>query len=206
MFDVEIYPPLHDKINAPIAQMRDVVVDTAGQGRLILSDGYLKKHVSTCNQFKTAFSEGYSLQSDYDASVMSFFTLWCGSINWLEKAKSASVSFVSQFNLSQSFGKLPSQMFFSALGSTHKQGTLIEKYPDLTLIDIKKHAITVESKKSAIRAVISLLARADFNLDNKQDLLLSVAEYSTKDSYHQYGVFAVALDDLKGEFKALSRY
>lgn len=200
MFDVEIYPPLHDKINLPIAQMRDVVVDTAGQGRLVLSNGSIKQHVSTCNQYQTALKKNYLPNSDYDLSTLSFFTLWCGSLNWLEKAKAAQKSYIKNFNLSQSYGRLPSKIFFSALGSKKNGLTLIEKYPDVTLVDIKDKTITVESKKSKIKAVISLLAKADFNNNNQQDLLLSVAEYSLTNSYRQYGIFVVTRHSLNGAF------
>ena len=200
MFAVEIYPPLQDKIHLPIAEMREAVVDTAGQGLLSLTYGYLKKKVSTCNQYQSALDEGYRVPSDYDVSMLSFYTFWCGSLDWLAKAKPAKKSFIQEFTLSQSFGMLPSKIFFSRLGdSTYKNSTLIEKYPDLTLLTINGRSITLESKKANIRAIISLLAKADFTHDGQQDLLLSIAEYSMNDSYHQYGVFSLSRHSNHGQ-------
>ena len=200
MFAIELYAPLQEKINQPITQLQNMVVNTAGQGRLVLTDGTLKKYVSTCNQYKEALSESYHIESTYDASMMSYFTLWCGSLDWLEKAKPASESFVKQFALEQSFGQLPASLFYSALGSSGKPKTLIDKYPDATLGQIGQHSVTIESKKAHIQAVISLLAKADFNHNKQQDLLVSIAEYNVNGSHRQYGVFAIGKASAQSDF------
>ena len=192
MFDIELYEPLKAKITQPIAEMRKMVVDTGGQGRLELTDGFIDKHVSTCMQYETALSENFYTKTTYDQSIMSYFTLWCGSLVWLEKAKPAKQSFVTNFSLAESFGKLPAQMAFTPLGQKSKAKTLIEKYPDATLTQIGKTSITLESKQSKISMVINLLAKADFSGSHQQELLVSVAQYALQGSYRQYGVVVVA--------------
>ncbi len=200
MFAIELYAPLQEKINQPIAQLRNTIVNTSGQGRLILTNGTLKKHVSTCNQYQAALNQNYFTKSTYDLSMMSFYTMWCGSLDWLEKAKPGSESFVEKFFLEQSFGQLPASMFYSAPGSSNKPKTLIEKYPDATLSHIGLRSVTIESKQANIRAVVSLLGKADFNGNKQQDLLLSIAEYQLKGSHRQYGVYAIGKASSQSEW------
>ena len=203
MFAIELYEPIKHKITHPIAQMQKMVVDTAGQGRLLLTDGYLDKHVSTCQQYSNALSEHFYTKSTYDLSMMSFFTMWCGSLNWLEKAKPASKSFVTNFSLTTSFGQLPADMFFSPLGRKNNSKTLIEKHPDATLTAVRQNSVTIESVKAQIKIIINLLAKADFNNNKKQDLLFSIAEYGLQGSHRQYSVAAIGKSSDKSNFYSL---
>lgn len=204
MFAVEVYPPLKDKIIQPIAQLRDNIVNTSGQGRLILTKKSKKKYISTCNQYKKAQQQFYVPQNSYDPSINSFFVFWCGSLDWLEKAKPAKISYLQNYNLKLSFAKLPSSLFIKhASDNSLKTSTLIEKYPDATLIDIKPQTITVESKKTQVRMIISLLAKADFNNNGNQDLMLSVAQYSFNGNYQKYGIYVLSKNDAESVLKVV---
>ena len=191
MFAIELYEPIKHKITQPMAEMRKMVVDTAGQGRLKLTDGFSEKFVSTCLQYDEALSDNYHADTTYSMSIMSYFTLWCGSLHWLERATNATETFVSNFSLTQDFGQLPANMFFTPLGRKNKGKTLIEKYPDATLTSVQANGVTIDSKQAQIRMVINLLAKADFNGDHKQDLLFSIAEYGLQGSHRQYSVMAI---------------
>ena len=192
MFAIDLYPPLKDKMTLPISELRDQVVNTAGQGRLVLKNqNNQSKHVSTCNQYQKAMQGGYMAKSSDAASMISFYMLWCGSLNWMEKAKAAKNSYLKNFSLVQDYPKLPSSLFYSPIGHKHQAISLLEIYPDITIQSIHDNSIVLSSKSHHHTIVITLLAKADFNHDGKQDILLSIAEYSTKGRYTQYGVYPI---------------
>lgn len=205
IYEIEIYPPLKDKVNQPIAELKHAVVDTGGQGRLILKRNKTNKHVSSCAQYHSALQQGFTAYTNESRALVSFYTLWCGSLNWLAHAKTSTLSYVKNFNLTTDYASLPSQIFFTRLGDSHQAKTLIEKYPDATLTSIQPTSITLDSKKSQLTMVINLLARADFSNNSQQDLLVSVAEFSHIDNFKHYGIYALQRNSKNGAFKKIEK-
>lgn len=150
---------------------------------LTAPDSNKQIHVRSCLEYDTAIRAGYFAFTTFDMKMAAFFEHQCGLLNALDVARTPSVSYIEvprvgildlhllPFSLFPSIGEEPDPQ--------KVKGTYQDKIDDGTLIVrcIKQNLLNVETRGIGQQLVEA--ARADFNGDGVEDVLLFEYCYAT---------------------------
>lgn len=196
---------------ADIETLRDLPIDMGGNktdGVTLTKRRNDKIHVRTCREYDTALEGGYYPSSTYDISMASWFKYPCGLLNLLEAAAIPQRSFLPTakegiFDLKL----IPLSLFPVVTDFEQAYGYNIE---NLTYQDqVEKGLLKVTDKgqnwfsceDDGLRQHLTEVARADFNSDGVEDLLLSEAVHATQGTYRTYNLIILTRNSTDEKFE-----
>ena len=201
---------------ADIETLRDLPVDmgrnttdgvTLTKSRKTKS-GPDKIHVRTCREYDAALADGYYPSSTYDISMGSWFKRPCGTLNLLEKATVPNRSFIPTLKQELLDLKLLPLKFFPIVSSYEE--TYGHDIKDVTYQDyVEKGLIKVTEmsqnklacEDDGLRQHLTEMARADFNGDGIEDILLSEAVHATGGTYRTYDTIILTRKSMDGKYE-----
>lgn len=196
---------------ADIETLRDLPIDMGGNktdGVTLTKRRNDKIHVRTCREYDAALEDGYYPSSTYDISMASWFKYPCGTLNLLERATIPQRSFLPTskegiFDLKL----IPLSLFPVVTDFEQAYGYNIE---NLTYQDqVEKGLLKVTDKgqnwfsceDDGLRQHLTEVARADFNSDGVEDLLLSEAVHATQGTYRTYDLIILTRNSTDEKFE-----
>ena len=196
---------------ADIETLRDLPIDMGGNktdGVTLTKRRNDKIHVRTCREYDAALEGGYYPSSTYDISMASWFKYPCGLLNLLETAAIPQRSFLPTskegiFDLKL----IPLSLFPVVTDFEQAYGYNIE---NLTYQDqVEKGLLKVTDKgqnwfsceDDGLRQHLTEVARADFNSDGIEDLLLSEAVHATQGTYRTYDLIILTRNSTDEKFE-----
>ena len=198
---------------ADIETLRDLPIDMGGNktdGVTLTKSRNDKIHVRTCREYDSALEDGYYPSSTYDISMASWFKYPCGLLSLLETAAIPQQSFIPTsseevFNLEL----LPLSLFPVVTDFEQTYGYNIE---NVTYQDrVEKGLLKVTDKgdnqfsceDDGLRQHLTEVARADFNSDSIEDILLSEAVHATQGTYRTYDLIILTRKSMDGKYEKL---
>ena len=171
-----------------------------------------KIHVRTCREYDSAVEQGYFPYTTYDITMKSFFKYPCGLLNIFHTAKYPEQSFI----VSPTEGILNLELlplsFFPVLsdfeqtyGFNIKNVTYQEQVEKglLEVTDMGQNWMSCEIE--GLTQHLTEVARADFNGDGIEDILLSEAVYATRGSFRTYKITILTKKSLDGKYEKYNR-
>ena len=196
---------------ADIEALRDRPIDMGGNdtdGVTLTKSRDDKVHVRTCREYDAALEQDYFPDTTYDISMGSWFKYPCKTLNLLEIATIPQQSFIPTskkevFNLKL----IPLSLFPVLTGFEQRYGYNIEDvtYQDrvdeglLKVTDRGDNWFSCEDK--GLRQHLTEVARADFNGDGIEDMLLSEAVHATQGTYRTYDLIILTRKSMDGRFE-----
>lgn len=196
---------------ADIETLRDLPIDMGGNktdGVTLTKSRNDKIHVRTCREYDAALEDGYYPSSTYDISMASWFKYPCGTLNLLERASIPQRSFIPTLKEGIFDLKLiPLSLFPVVTDFEQAYGYNIE---NLTYQDqVEKGLLKVTDKgqnwfsceDDGLRQHLTEVARADFNDDGIEDILLSEAVHATQGTYRTYNLIVLTRNSTDDKFE-----
>ena len=196
---------------ADIEALRDRPIDMGGNdtdGVTLTKSRDDKVHVRTCREYDAALEQDYFPDTTYDISMASWFKYPCGLLNLLETAAIPEQSFIPTAKEEVFDLKLiPLSLFPILTGFEQRYGYNIENvtYQDrideglLKVTDRGDNWFSCEDK--GLRQHLTEVARADFNGDGIEDMLLSEAVHATQGTYRTYNMIILTRKSMDGRFE-----
>ena len=204
---------------ADIETLRDLPIDMGGnktdgvtltRSRKTKSRHDKKIHVRTCREYDAALEDGYYPSSTYDISMGSWFKYPCGTLNLLEIATVPQRSFIPTseeevFNLKL----LPLSLFPVVTDFEQTYGYNIENVTYQDQVDKGLFKVTEMSQSKLVceydglRQHLTEVARADFNGDDVEDILLSEAVHATQGTYRTYDMIILTRKSTDGKYEKI---
>ena len=169
-----------------------------------------KIHVRTCREYDSALEDGYYPSSTYDISMASWFKYPCGTLNLLEIATIPQQSFIPTskegvFDLEL----LPLSLFPIVTDFEQTYGYNIENvtYQDqlkkglLKVTDRGQNELSCE--QDGMRQHLTEMARADFNGDGIEDILVSDSASVTQGTYRTYDLIILTRKSIDGKYEKI---
>ncbi len=204
---------------ADIETLRDLPIDMGGnktdgvtltRSRKTKSRHDKKIHVRTCREYDAALEDGYYPSSTYDISMGSWFKYPCGTLNLLERATIPQQSFIPTSNEEVLDLKLiPLSLFPVMTDFEQTYGYNIENvtYQDyvekglIKVIDRDQNGFSCEN--DGLRQHLTEVARADFNDDGIEDILLSETVHATQGTYRTYDMIILTRKSIDGKYEKI---
>lgn len=196
---------------ADIETLRDRPIDMGGNdtdGVTLTKSRDDKVHVRTCREYDAALEDGYYPMSTYDISMGSWFKYPCETLNLLEIATTPQQSFIPTSKEEVFDLKLiPLSLFPVLTDFEQKYGYNIENvtYQDyvekgrIKIIDRDQNGFSCEDE--GLRQHLTEVARADFNGDDIEDMLLSEAVHATQGTYRTYNMIILTRKSIDGKYE-----
>ena len=167
-----------------------------------------KVHVRTCREYDSALEDGYSPSSTYDISMASWFKHPCETLNLLERAAIPQQSFIPTSNEEVLDLKLlPLSLFPVVTDFEQTYGYNIENVTYQDQVDKGLLKVTEMSQSKLVceddglRQHLTEVARADFNGDDVEDILLSEAVHATQGTYRTYDMIILTRKSMDGKYE-----
>ena len=196
---------------ADIETLRDLPIDMGGNktdGVTLRKRGNDKIHVRTCREYDSALEDGYYPSSTYDISMASWFKYPCGLLSLLETAAIPQQSFIPTSSEEVlNLELLPLSLFPVVTDFEQRYGYNIE---NVTYQDrVEKGLLKVTDKgdnrfsceDDGLRQHLTEVARADFNGDRIEDILLSEAVHATQGTYRTYDLIILTRKSIAGKYE-----
>ena len=197
---------------ANIERLRDLPIDMGGNktdGVTLTKSretksGNDKIHVRTCREYDSALEDGYYPSSTYDISMASWFKYPCGLLSLLETAAIPQRSFLPTLKEGAvNLELLPFSLFPELLDFEDNIANVT--YRDrvkqglLKVTDIGQNWFSCED--DGLRQHLTEVARADFNDDGIEDILLSEAVHATQGTYRTYDLIILTRKLMDGKYE-----
>ena len=196
---------------ADIETLRDLPIDMGGNktdGVTLTKSRNDKIHVRTCREYDSALEDGYYPSSTYDISMGSWFKYPCGLLRLLETAAIPQQSFIPTSSEGVlNLELLPLSLFPVVTDFEQTYGYNIENvtYQDqmekglLKVTDKGDNRFSCED--DGLRQHLTEVARADFNGDSIEDILLSEAVHATQGTYRTYDLIILTRKSMDGKYE-----
>ena len=142
------------------------------------------RYVRTCREYDEALSEGFYAYSNFDIKISAWFEHQCGLIKALQSAKTPTISYVAEPRVSILDLQLLPFTLFPRLGEPSKETDGVVTYQDkvdegtLVVKRLRQNLLQVQEPEGMGQQFIEV-ARADFNGDGVEDILLFEYCYAT---------------------------
>ena len=177
-------------------------------GVTLTNDKNQTRHVRTCREYDEAIREGFFAYSNSDIKLSSWFEHQCGLLKALQAATTPIQSFVSEPQVSIVDLELLPFSLFPRLGETAKDtepnATYQSKVDDGTLIvkRLRQNLLRIEEREGMGQQLIEV-ARADFNGDGVEDILLFEYCYATHGTLGFGGIRIITRTSAVGKFETV---
>lgn len=178
-------------------------------GVTLTNDANEEVYVRTCKEYDQAIQSGYFALSNFDIKMSTFFKHQCGLLSSLQAASTPERSFIADprtgiidlhlipFSLFPSFGDVPTEGVCAATyQSKVDDGTIIIKR-------LRQNTLCVEEHGGMGQQLIEV-ARADFNGDGIEDILLFEYCYATHGTFGFGGIRILTCKSDNGLFEVIS--
>lgn len=171
---------IHDLRNRPIKFGPNSHIDRV----TLTNDLGEATYVRTCNEYETAIASGYSPASNFDLKMAVFLKHQCGLLKALEAATSPITSFIAEPKVGIVDLDLLPFSFFPLIGDSPDSPDVDATYQNkveggsLVIRRIKQNLLVIEEPEGMGQQLIEV-ARADFNNDQIEDILLFEYCYAT---------------------------
>ena len=201
---------------ADIEALRDRPIHMGGNdtdGVTLTNEKNDKVHVRTCREYDSAIQRGYFPYTTYDISMASWFKYPCGTLKLLQKAAIPQQSFISKpkegiIDLTL----LPLSLFpvLSDFEQTYGRNIDNVTYQD----QVKKGLLKVTGmgenwlhcEADGLKQHLTEVARADFNGDGIEDILLSESVFATQGSFRSYKITILTRKSADGMFEIVQSH
>ncbi len=162
-------------------------------GVTLTNDSKEETYVRTCKEYDAAIKAGYFPYTNFDIKMAVFFEHQCGLLRALEAAATPEASFIADPRVGIVDLHLLPFSFFPQIGgepeSSEPDATYQSKIEDGSLLvrRIKQNALVIEEPEGMGQQLIEV-ARADFNGDGVEDILLFEYCYATHGTLGYGGV------------------
>ncbi len=201
---------------ADIEALRDRPIHTGGNvadGVTLTNDKNEKVHVRTCKEYDAALEGGYSPYSGYDIAMASWFKYPCGTLNLLEIAMIPQQSFIPThkegiFDLEL----LPLSVFPVLSDYEQTYGYNIENVTYQNQVEkgllkvIGRGQNWLRCEQDGLIQRLTEMARADFNDDGIEDILLSETTSVTQGSYRSYDMIILTRKSMEEKFEKVEAH
>lgn len=139
--------------------------------------------VATCREYEEALSQGFYANTTFAIKMATFFEHQCGLLRALEKASTPKKSYISRPKVSIIDLSLMPQTLFPVMGDVEYFIDEVKSYQDmvddgsLIIKRVAQNLLRIES--AAMGQQLIEVARADFNGDGIEDMLLFEYCYAT---------------------------
>ena len=192
---------------ADIESLRDRPIDMGGNdtdGVTLTKSRDDKVHVRTCREYGAALEDGYYPMSTYDISMGSWFKYPCKTLNLLEIATIPEQSFIPTLKEGVVDLELVPFSLFPVLFDFEdniENVTYQDRVDEglLKVTDTGPNWFSCEDE--GLRQHLTEVARADFNGDDIEDILLSEAVHATQGTYRTYDIIILTRKSMDGKFE-----
>jgi hypothetical protein len=178
-------------------------------GVTLTNDANEQVYVRTCKEYDTAIQSGYYALTNFDIKMSTFFEYQCGVLSSLEAATTPECSFIADpragivdlqlipFSFFPSFGDAPQENDSAATYQCKvDDGTIVIKR-------LRQNTLCVEEPEGMGQQLIEV-ARADFNSDGIEDILLFEYCYATHGTLGLGGIRILTRKTANGFFEIVS--
>ncbi|VAW60882.1 hypothetical protein MNBD_GAMMA08-888 [hydrothermal vent metagenome] len=170
------------------------------------------KTINNCREYFDASKQGLKPVKEFERSAYYEFAIMCVAAKSITSAVPASISFLRDFVLNkESLKKLPKAFSFKTSEAEYKKildNKELISWHDVGFIsevkDIKPDSAVFKSEGAQQK--ISFIAKADFNRDGIEDLLISSKDSVIGGSYLSIRMFLITRLGLGEEFILLKAY
>ena len=201
---------------ADIDALRDRRIHMGGNdtdGVTLTNEKNEKVHVRTCREYDAAIERGYYPYTTYDISMASWFEYPCETLNLLETAAIPQQSFISKPKEGViDLALLPLSLFpvLSDIEQTYGHNIDNVTYQDqvdkglLKVTGMGENWLSCED--DGLKQHLTEVARADFNSDGIEDILLSESVSATQGSYRSYKITILTRKSVDGKFEMVQSH
>ena len=192
---------------ADIEALRDRPIDMGGNdtdGVTLTKSRDDKVHVRTCREYDAALEDGYYPASTYDISMGSWFEYPCKTLNLLEIATIPEQSFIPTLKEGAvDLELLPFSLFPELLDfEDNIENVTYQDRVDEGLLKVTDRGDNWFScEDEGLRQHLTEVARADFNGDDIEDILLSEAVHATQGTYRTYNMIILTRKSIDGKYE-----
>ena len=166
-------------------------------------------YVRTCKEYDTAIQSGYYALTNFDIKMSIFFEHQCGLLKSLQNATTPERSFISDPRAGIFDLQLIPFSLFPSLGDESQEDNLTTTYQHkvddrtLAIRKLKQNTLCIEEKNGMGQQLIEV-ARADFNNDGIEDILLFEYCYATHGTLGFGGIRILTRKTENGLFEIVS--
>jgi hypothetical protein len=166
--------------------------------------------VRTCKEYDDAVREGYFAPDNFNLKMSVYFEHQCGLLTALEAAKTAERSFLSEPRVGIADLNLLPFSLFPEIGDKRDGEDPTETYQskvdkgDLVVRRLKQNTLLIEEPEGMGQQLIEV-ARADFDGDGIEDILLFEYCYATHGTLGFGGVTILTRNKPEGMFERTKR-
>lgn len=178
-------------------------------GVTLTNDSNEKVYVKTCKEYDTAIQSGYYALSNFDIKMSTFFEHQCGLLSSLQAATTPEFSFIADPRIGIVDLQLIPFSFFPLLGDAPQEddstATYQSKVDDGTIVikRLRQNMLCIEEPEGMGQQLIEV-ARADFNNDGIEDILLFEYCYATHGTLGFGGIRILTRKSENGLFEIVS--
>lgn len=179
-------------------------------GVTLTNDAGEERHVRTCREYDAALKDGFYALTNYDIKMSTWFEHQCGLLKALDSASIPSTSFISDPRVSILDLNLLPFAFFPQMGEVDAgagdTATYQSKVDDGALVvkRIGNNLLQIEEPEGMGQQFIEV-ARADFDGDGVEDILLFEYCYATHGTLGFGGIRVITRLTNDGRFAMASR-
>ena len=192
---------------ADIEALRDRPIDMGGNdtdGVTLTNDKNEQVHVRTCREYDSALEQDYFPATTYDISMGSWFKYPCKTLNLLEIATIPEQSFIPTLKEGVVDLELLPLSLFPVLFDFEDniENVTYQDRIDEGLLKVTDRGDNWFScEDEGLRQHLTEVARADFNDDDIEDMLLSEAVHATQGTYRTYDLIILTRKSMDGKFE-----
>lgn len=196
---------IDDLRNRPIQLGQNDHID----GVTLTNDANEEVYARTCKEYDTAIQSGYYALTNFDIKMSTFFEHHCGLLSSLQAATTPERSFIADPRVGIVDLQLIPFSFFPSLGDEPQEddpaASYQSKVDDGTIVikRLRQNTLCVEEPEGMGQQLIEV-ARADFNSDGIEDILLFEYCYATHGTLGFGGIRILTRKTANGLFEALS--
>lgn len=178
-------------------------------GVTLTNDTDAQVHVRTCREYNEASEAGYFAYSTFDIKMATFFEHQCGLLTALEAAATPEVSFIDNPRVGVVDLELLPFSLFPAFGEESldkdRSATYQSKVSDGTLVvkRLRQNLLQVVVPGGMGHQLLEV-ARADFNGDGIEDMLLFEYCWATEGTLGFGGIRVLTRKSINGMFESVS--
>lgn len=178
-------------------------------GVTLTNDAIGEVYVRTCKEYDTAIQSGYYALTNFDIKMSTFFEHQCGLLSSLQVATTPECSFIADPRVGVVDLHLIPFSFFPSFGDVSQEddpaATYQSKVDDGTIVikRLRQNTLCVEEPEGMGQQLIEV-ARADFNSDGIEDILIFEYCYATHGTLGFGGIRILTCKTANGLFEVIS--
>ncbi|MGF7179116.1 HNH endonuclease [Tunturiibacter psychrotolerans] len=200
---------IENLLDRPIKLGQNKVEDINGVS--LTKDPSEQIYVRTCREYDAAIKDGFYARTTFDMKMEVFFRHQCGLLSVLRKATTAQKSFIAEPRVGIVDLKLLPFTMFPVLGEdtdgvTNSSSTYQQKVDDgsIVITQVSQNLLSVQEAGGGMSQQLIEVARADFNGDGIEDILLFEYYRVTDGTFGSGSIVILTRKSEEGLFEVVS--